>query len=314
MNDLITAPDVDKTIAPLDPENPIASMLNAMIANGITSDTASAMQTMTELYWKMESKRAEQEFNRAFAMMQAELPEIVASKAVPGNAPGSIRYVYEPLEKIKRSVKPTLTKYQFGYTMDHEVVDGRVISICTLIHVAGHSRVGRSGRKYGKGPPGTNDAQADGSTDEYADRGAFCAVLGISIQKDNDARGQGDFITAEEAADLEARARAVGANIPMLLKVAEAESFAKIMDSKYDLLNDLLIKKAQSQKAKPAAPMTWDVFHAQMTELSIDKRIAPSSLTKLAVASKKLTPDQFPLLIQAAKSDKLNWDTGEVLP
>jgi len=67
----------DRTIAvPTATQEPsIAQMLQSALATGV--DPAK-LDKMLDVFERMEAKRAEREFNAAFAKLQSELPEIVA--------------------------------------------------------------------------------------------------------------------------------------------------------------------------------------------------------------------------------------------
>lgn len=228
--------------------NPVAAMLQAVTAQGVTPENAAALEKLTDLYIKMDAVNSKRAFNADFAAMQAELPNVAATKAVPNND-GTTRYTYAPFEEIMATVKPILVKHGFGVRFSQEVEEGRLVAVCTLSHRGGHSECNRFAVRIGTGPRGTSEAQADGAASTYAKRYALCNCLNIAIDRDTDARGEGDvsrYITTEQARDLEDRLRGCGReDFSKFLKFAGATSFATIMESKYNELDDWLTKLEQ---------------------------------------------------------------------
>lgn len=290
------------------PENPIGQMLQAITSTGITPENAAALEKLTDLYLRVEGVNARKAFIEAKAALQSDLPPIQATKAVPNND-GSVRYKFAPYEEIMRAVGPSLVRHGFSISFSQEIGEGRIVAVCTLSHVGGHSESNSFAVRAGKGPPGSSEAQADGSASSYAKRFALCNCLNITIGLDDDARLQGDVITPGQAADLERRLNAVGGNVAGFLKLADAPSFGEIRANKYDILCRALAAKEQSrqkpqQQPKQPAPATKTrsalLSHAQLVE-AVESVAAtynvPPSVTSKWLAAKvpaksqaKLTP------------------------
>ncbi len=311
--DLITAPDVDRTMVRLDTENPITRMLEGMMATGATPE---AIEKMTDLYIKMEAVVAKKQFAAAFAALQKSLPTIAAMRIIPNND-GTTRSTFAAFEDIMGKIQPHLAEHGFSVSFDTEydvAEGGRITAICILTHTSGHSETRRFAVRT-SGPPKSSAAQADGATVTYAKRYALCNMFNLSIAHDNDARAEGDFISQAQADELRARLKAVGKPEGPFLAVACTESFEKITDDKYEVL-DMMLKAAERGKQQPpqAAPMTWDMLHAQMVEIAMDAKppIANSIFDKLLAKAQEINPTKYPAIVQAAKDGKLNWATGEV--
>lgn len=227
----------------------IPALLRGVIQAGITSDTVAVMKDLLAMNERIEERDAEKQYNIAFVKLQSETGKIEATKAVHNSEDkgGGVRYYFAPFEEIMDKVQPLLTHHGFGIEFDSEVAEGRLLAICTLSHVAGHSRSSRFAVRYSK-PPGSSDAQGDMSTLSYAKRGALCSRLNIRIGgMDDDARIEDDTdgatINFKQAAELMEWAEELNADIPAMLKWAGADTFENIPEIKYAGLVALLKKK-----------------------------------------------------------------------
>lgn len=230
-------------------ENPIGAMLQALTEKGVTSDSVAALERLTDLYLKVDAINAKKAFAAAFAALQGEMPSIAASKAVP-NSNGSIRYKYAPYEEILYAIAPLLAKHHFAVAFNSRTEGDRVVAICTLTHIGGHSQTNEFAVRIGQGPPGSNTTQADGAAHTYARRGALCNALNIVVEHDTDGRdvrilGNGECISAEDAAEIEAQVNETNSNIQEFLKFAKASSFATIRRADLPRIRQALAVKYQ---------------------------------------------------------------------
>jgi hypothetical protein len=234
------------------PDPSPAMMLAAIIEKGVTPENVNVLEAMVGLYERMEAKSAEKAFNVAFTDLQKKLPEINATKAVP-NDDGTVRYMFAPLEEIDAKLRPIALKHGFTYSFGEGASDDmRVVKLCTVAHVAGHSRTNSFACRR-SGPPKTSVTQADGSTHSYAKRGALCDAFGIIVKgQDDDARLLGDKISKAEAQDLESRVTLYGVNKDTFLQYAGAVDFESITRNRYDDL-DKQLKKAEKKVKQEAA-------------------------------------------------------------
>lgn len=238
----------------------VSGMLEAALKGGVTQENVAVAKDLMVLYKDMLKMDAEQQFNAAFVKMKSELPKIQAEETVENND-GSVRYKYAPLEHIQEKAKPAMEANGFSASFSQEYAEGRLISVCKLRHIAGHSEETRYGVRVAKGPPGCNEAQADGSTMSYANRGSFCGSLGISVSKDNDARLLGENIKPEQANEFMRRVRASGSDEVKFLKLATGielgdsatkeeveKAYASIPSSMWMMLDASLKKKENTRK------------------------------------------------------------------
>lgn len=217
-------------------------MLKNIQAGQVTPQSVEVLKGMMDLYERNEARQAERDFNAAFAKLQSEVPKIMATKPVP-NKDGSLRYKFAPYEEILAAVQPILTGNGFSVSFNSRFDNGRMISVCTLRHISGHSQANEFAVRIGGGPPGATETQADGAAKTYAKRGAFCDALNIAIDHDDDARAQGKPIGKALAEDLQARVKACGVNEEDFLKFAGAANFESISDDRFERLDEMLTRK-----------------------------------------------------------------------
>jgi hypothetical protein len=221
----------------------VANMLQAVIQQGVTEQNVAALERLCGLYERMQASDAEKQFAAAFVGLQAEMPKVNATKAVPNND-GTTRYKFAPFEEIMRQVTPMLQKYGFTVSFSNRYEENRLVETCTLQHVEGHKRSNDFAVRIGSGPPKASESQADGAAATYAKRFALTDALNIVVEHlDNDARMEGAAITPEQAKALRDRVLATGSSVELFLKYAGADSFETIPSARYALLDQSLRKK-----------------------------------------------------------------------
>ncbi len=214
-------------------------MMQSMIDRGITSENVAAFKELVMLSEHMEDRGSVKRFAEAFVALQAEMQNVKAVRPVPNND-GTVRYRYAPFDEIMKEVGPRLKAHGFTVAFSTDYAEGRLIKICELTHVGGHSKSNKFAVRIGQGPPKSTETQADGAASTYAKRGALCDCLNIVIDHDDDARAEGGTVTAEQAQELEHRARMTNSNIPAFLKYAGASKFSEIPAAKYVILDEFL--------------------------------------------------------------------------
>lgn len=222
------------------PQPTVADMLQAVIQGGVTNENIAALERMTDLYERMEAKKAEQKFNAAFAALQSELPDIVASSPIPQ------RGKYERFEDIMHTVKPLLVKHGFAVSFEQLADDKRIRVTCHLRHADGHSTSTPFAVRLGG--KADSDTQADCKASTTAKRNALTQALNIVVRQDafdseEDAKLEGGFVTPEQADELERRVALLNVDKAAFFKFAGAATFREIPSSKYDILDQHLAKK-----------------------------------------------------------------------
>lgn len=217
----------------------IEQVFQAVIERQISPENIEVMKQLLAM-------SAEQKFAAAFVNLQSELPTIVASTII------SNRGKYEKFEDILKVVQPLLTKHGFAVSFSMDFKENRILETCHLTH-GGHTRSNSFAVRSGKAD---SDTQADCKAATTAKRNAFCNALNIVIRQDvlneeEDPTIEGDpneFVTKEQAFELERRANETNSNIPAFLQFAKAARFALIPSSKYDACDSMLkIKERQGR-------------------------------------------------------------------
>lgn len=224
------------------PEPTVGEILQAVIEKGVTTENVAVIEKLTDLMWKTQARDSEKAFAASFVALQAEMPNVRATKAIPSRD-GSVRSRFAPYEEIMEQVAPLLQKHGFTVTFSTDFKEGRIIKTCTLQHVNGHSRSNQFAVRIGSGPPAASEAQADGAASTYAKRFALCDALNIVIDADVDAAVEGGPITKEQADELEHRVKMTNSDVAKFLAVATARSFSEIPAAKYTILDEMLRKK-----------------------------------------------------------------------
>jgi hypothetical protein len=208
------------------------------------------IKELAEVFIKMQDRDAERQFNTAFVELQREIPKVKAVKSVPNND-GTPRYSFAPFEEIDDQARPVCLRHGFTYTFgEGQDTPGKVVKLCTLAHVGGHSRTNSYSVRIGKGPPGCTESQQDGAAHSYAKRGALCDCLNIRVDKalDHNPRDEGKPVTADQAAELERRVHEINGDIERFLKFAGADMsarnrFATIPANRYAECDAMLRRK-----------------------------------------------------------------------
>lgn len=233
-------------------EPSVGQLLQAVIERGDPEKNIAVLERLIALKERADAKQAEREFAVAFAKLQKEIGVVEAKKAVPNND-GSIRYVYAPFEDIMRHVQPLLEDNGFSISFSSEIKEDRVIQLCTLRHIGGHSATNQFMARIGSGPPKASGAQADGAAATYAKRRAFCDALNIVAEVDTDgadpdARSLGEPISFDKAQTLRELVKETRSNEAAFLKYAGASTYEEIGEKRYQELF-----RALQAKLKPAA-------------------------------------------------------------
>lgn len=247
-----------------EPEPPsVGNMLGTLIESvkrgETTPQTVEVIKGMMDLHERTEQRQAVKDFNSAFTALQNEIPNISATKAVPDKQ-GNTKYKYAPYDEIMDGVQPLLTKHGFSVSFNSRFDNGRLVSICTLRHISGHSESNEFGVRIGSGPPGASETQADGAAKTYGKRGALCDALNIVVDHDDDARMVGKPIGRALAEDLMRRVRACGCDEAAFLKYAGVKpgpeepatlgDYMQIGDERFDRLDELLTRKESGAKRR----------------------------------------------------------------
>lgn len=229
----------------------ILAMMAKLTDSGATTESVAMMTQLVLLHERLDAKAAEKAWARDFALMQSEMPSVSANKVVSNSADkgGGTRYKYAPLDEIMATIQPTLTKFGFAVSFDMRVEEARMVAICSIFHKEGHVRTTQFPVRVGRGAPGCNESQADGSARSYAKRYALCDALNIPIDHDDDAGALSPkTISFEDATKLRERLLAAGGDEAAFLLHIKEESFGSIPATKLEFAEGCVRKKERASK------------------------------------------------------------------
>jgi hypothetical protein len=237
-------------IKPRKPEPSLGMILQTVVDRGITKGNVDTVKELMMVYERGQARDAEKVFAAAFNKLQKHIPEIKATKPVPGKD-GTTRFKYEPLYKIEKKLRPLALKYGFTYTLSELMppVPGHVTKVCTIQHIGGHMKSNTFSVRCGEVPHGSagQNSMAD---HQYAKRGVVCDAFGIVVDHEDDATMEGKPITVNQAAELRQMVRESGRDEAKFLKWAGAEKYEDIMDTKYNFLYAKVEEAIRNGKAK----------------------------------------------------------------
>lgn len=222
--------------------DPVARMLEKIVAGGITAESVGALEKLADLYERLAAKDAEKQFTAAFVALQAELPTIVATTVIPN------RGKYEKFEDVMRVVSPLLRKHGFSVSFAMTTDATRVTETCHLRHLAGHAASNSFSVRVGRAD---SETQADCKAATTAKRNALLNCLNIVIRQDAyqdegaDAALEGAPISRDQAQILREMVRDTASNEEAFLKFAGATTYEEIGDARYASLFAALQKKAK---------------------------------------------------------------------
>lgn len=247
-------------------QEPSLMQMMARLAEDPDQNKVAALKELVQLKMatddhqiKMEEIAAARQFSADLVAMKGEMPTISATQEVRDDH-GAVRFRFAGRAEILRQARPTMTKWGFAETYDSREEDGKTIGICILNHRGGHKQASQFACAA-SAPPKTGASQGSMSTLEYALRGALCAALGVVTDKlvdGTDARGLGEKITPEQAADLERRVKAAGVDVGKFLEFADADSFENIYEAAYPRL-DANLKRREANPRQGQRKSTEDL-------------------------------------------------------
>lgn len=191
------------------------------------------------------STEAQQEFYRALASMQAEMPTVKKrGKAHNDKA-------YARWEDIMPEVQPVLSKHGFALTFQPEIIDGNKLRIhARLSHQAGHYVDAAPFILPADTGGNKNAVQALGSSTSYAKRYVACALLNIVAEDeaDDDGASATSTITDEQQELLKSIVASMDENPGPFLEYAKVDCFADIKAKDFGRLHAILLKKQKQVK------------------------------------------------------------------
>lgn len=224
------------------------TLIERAIDKGVSPEQLSKLIDLQERLETLAAKRA---YAQALTGFAADVPAVLKWRDANIQKDGKRLYGYKyvSLDDIMLAIAPVLANYGIVISFDNKP-DPKpgFMGIVLIIQVGTHTE--RRGYEMPI-PPNLNGNQTQqfGSALTYAKRYALVAGLNIfMVDKDNDADGLLETVTAAEAQQIREKADAVGANVAKLLEFAEADEFENIPRKMFPIIMDQLKKKGAQQK------------------------------------------------------------------
>ena len=223
-------------------------LLQGAIQNGITKETVEVVKELRQMVREERDDNAKIAFNKAFFQMRKAAREIYADREVKDNS-GNVAFAYCTPEEIDKVVEPMLLAHGFTTLVGQEMDDsGRVTVSMTILHEEGHSETRSFTVKTLSANRMMEGAKCDAGATTLALRHLKIKMLGLKVRGKlpgdlDDPRNLGQYITQQQADELEHRLKMVNGNIQKFLELAEATSFKTIYASKLPVLESQLRRK-----------------------------------------------------------------------
>lgn len=213
-----------------------ATLLQMAVTQGADIDKLEKLMALQERWEAAEAKKA---YTKAMSKFRADCPAIDRTKkAYSSNYAG----LAETIEQVKTVLAANGLSHSWRMTQDA----GTITVKCCVVHVQGHEEcTALSGPADNSGKK--NPIQAIASTISYLERYTLFAILGLASKEmdDDGNKGGGQFITADQAAELKSLVDSTKSDEEGFLRYAQAETYDTIMDSNYRKVKAELSKRAK---------------------------------------------------------------------
>jgi len=117
-------------------QSEVSIFIQQAIENKLPVET---MERLFVLQKEFKAERAKEEFVKALANFQKEVPVIEKTKPVYNKDGVTIRYSYAPMDSVIKQIKDTVSNNGFSYNWDSKRENEHIKVVCKLTHIAGHS-------------------------------------------------------------------------------------------------------------------------------------------------------------------------------
>lgn len=164
------------------------SLLNLAITEKVPVEILERVMVMQDKY---DAKIAKEEYYKALSDFQNECPTIGKKNNVTDNT-GKHLYKFASLESIISEVKPLLKKHGFSYSINTEVKNDMVKSICKVHHKGGHSEISEMAVPSTSGTKIMSAPQKVAGASTFSKRYAFINAFGIMTGENDSGEGLED--------------------------------------------------------------------------------------------------------------------------
>lgn len=238
----------DGQLVPVPQAPDLLAMLDKAIDRGVSVDQLGKLFDLIE---RRDAKAAAEAFAAAITGFQAECPQIKKERIAKGTDGGKFQgFTYASLDDIDAVVRPLLTRWGIVVSFTMGEVTNNLLPCTCRVRVGTH--VEETTLAVPIPPLTANDTQKFGAACSYVKRYTFCAALNIVISDEDDDATKLGFVTADEAAELEAlvaeKERTEGLNRIKFFEFIKATAFDQINRTDYAKAKDMV-----SRYKKPAA-------------------------------------------------------------
>lgn len=206
------------------------------------------MERLLAMYERTVEREAAVAYKEAMARVQAGMPQFGKSGEIV--VKGEVRSKYAKLEDIDKVIRPMLAAEGFSLSLDSESTDGKLYHVsCTVSHRQGHSET-----KSVLLPPDTSGAK-------NAVQAVFSTIVGYAHRQlvkmhfniietgiDTDGTGEaGEFITEDQAKDIQALIDEVKADKNRFLKYVGVGSVSEIRKGDFERVIKALEDKRRKE-------------------------------------------------------------------
>lgn len=240
----IMAPAEAGAVALQPPRNAL-QLLDAVITGGITKENVEVIAQLRQMAKEERDDAAKIAFGKALFQLRKTMPQVYCDKQGPDSS-----FVYCSEEEISKMIEPHLLAHGFC-TLFGQEKEGELVKVSlTLIHEAGHQETRSYTVRPGIGNRMKDNTQVDTSAATSAWRHLVQKMFGLKsrISTDQDAKNMGEYISEQQAAELEHRLKMINGDVKKFLALAEADSFKTIYAMKHKLLDQFLRIKEQAGK------------------------------------------------------------------
>lgn len=207
------------------------------------------LEKLYELAERVNSRKAETEFQSAMAIVQSDCKQV----ATDANNPQT-RSRYASYAAIDAVLRPVYSAQGFAVSFDTEPASPEMITmILRLMHRGGHCQTYRitmpADGKGAKGGDVMTKTHATGAAMSYGMRYLLKMAFNVAVgEYDNDGNDEVALVNQDQAATLEALIQDVGANKAQFLKYLKVESIEKIPEASYASAVSALNAKRKAKK------------------------------------------------------------------
>lgn len=205
------------------------------------------MERLLAMQERIFERNAEGEYNSAMSAAQSEMGRVSARAENP-----QTRSKYASYADLDRALRPIYTTHGFSLSFDTgDAPEEMVRVVCRVAHIGGFSREFHADMPAdGKGAQGRavmTRTHATGAAMTYGMRYLLKMIFNVAIgEDDNDGNKAVEYVTEDQAANIDALIDEVKANRHAFLKYMQAEEVSKIRASEYDNA----IKALESKRGK----------------------------------------------------------------